>query len=86
MARRSDATQDDGGVMLPMLPKYPKGALCPNPQSAKAERGDLAYAQGPDFLGDFGDEGAAVRPALGLPPTTMPKPKGEPSDTAIGWR
>ncbi len=83
MSKRSD---DDGNVMLPMFPKYAKGALCPNPQSAKAERGDMAYAQGPDFQGDFGDEGAAVRPALGLPPEKMPKPKGEPSDTAIGWR
>ena len=69
----------------PSFPKYRKDSLRPNPHAARPERGDLAYAQGPSLAGDFGDDGAAVRPALGLPPTTPPTPKHELDDQAIGW-
>ena len=71
---------------LPKLPHYKKNDLRPNPSAADPTRGDLAYALGPVLMGDFGDDSAAVRPALGLPPTRPPKKKGKDDETATGWR
>lgn len=68
------------------LPVYRRNSLRPNPHVAEPARGDLAYAQGTIMWGDFGDDGAAVRPALGLPPTSPPPKEGQLDDTKAGWQ
>ena len=69
----------------PAFPKYGTNALRPNPHTADASKGELAFVQGAVLSGDFGDEGAAVRPSLGLPPTSPPPKKGQPDETRHGW-
>jgi hypothetical protein len=70
----------------PKFPKYKqKNTLRPNPHAADPSRGDLAYAQGSSTMGDFGDEGAAVRPALGLPKDMRVVAQGQPDPTVHGF-
>jgi hypothetical protein len=90
----------DGGAMIPEANPdflhyggpYPADSLRPNPHTAQAARGDLAFAQGTSMTGDFGDGdaydaagGSAVRPARGLPKPGDAAPKGKPDSTAHGW-
>ena len=67
------------------LPRYNKEALRPNPHTAEPARGIMAFAQGSVLAGDFGGDGAQVRPAIGLPKTTRSKAQGQDDGTAAGF-
>ncbi len=69
----------------PKFPRYKRNDLRPTPQPAYPSRGDFAFAQGSATMGDFGGDGAAVRPALGLPTSDHGTAKGKPDPTIHGF-
>lgn len=95
MAKDTGHDPDNDG--LPLLPRFRRDELRPNPHSAIQARGPLAFAQGSSMVADFGQGedpqglycpdtsagGARVRPALGLPKRATAESK--PDDTARGW-